>query len=877
MKSRRRLILLAILMILLVSSVSFFSTHHLYNTSLKEQRKRLLELVQSQEGVLHELGRMGTHFEAVGEHPVSRDAILALISTAHSKFHILSQTGEFTVARRAGDNVKFLILNGKIVEEDHELRTPAIGGPLAKPMQLALSGKTGTIIGTDYRGAEVLAAYTPLTLQYESLGLVVKIDIKEIKAPFIDANVMIISVGILLTMLCTFVFFRISEPIVRDIKESEKQYRVLVEGTHSFVLRANSNEIITFANQRAMGELGDKGSPLIGSSLQALLQLEALHLNSHTDGSRTNVESATKAQTVFRDGREGWVSWTISRIFDEDSSEVEYLCVGHDVTQSHLATLAQREVEERFRAIAKASPVGIVIAGEDGSLLYANEKMHELTKTSLMHLAGRGWLKRVHPEDRTMIMTSWFTPPFKGNKRREFRMTTQEGDLLWVLGQIVQLGNSEGKNIGYVLTFTDITRIKKTEAMRSRLAAAIKHAAEIVIITDIDGTIVYVNPAFEKVTGYSYTEAVGETPRILKSGEHKPKFYANLWGKLAKGKTWSGRFVNLRKNGEAYTQDSTIAPIRDNRGTIIGYVELARDISQQLVIEGQLRQAQKLESIGELAAGIAHEINTPSQYVLSNLQFIEESQSKLFTMLDRSQELVDHLKKPADDRDNDKLEALVSSAIDEKELQFLKEDVPNAVDESMDGLKRISTIVQSVKQLAHPGEMTKGYHDLNQIIRDAVTVSTNEWKYVAEIEFDLAEGLPTVNCLKGEVGQVVLNLIVNSAHAIEGEKDATCTRGTISLKTYAKDDSVVFEVKDNGTGMPESIQQRIFDPFFTTKDVGKGTGQGLAITHNVIVNMHSGSIRVESEEGNGTTFIVELPVNDADSTEEVPDDHPVSE
>jgi len=182
------------------------------------------------------------------------------------------------------------------------------------------------------------------------------------------------------------------------------------------------------------------------------------------------------------------------------------------------------------------------------------------------------------------------------------------------------------------------------------------------------------------------------------------------------------------------------------------------------------------------------------------------------------------------------------------------------LDESQTGLKRIAEIVQSVKQLAHPGEITKSFHSLNEIVTNAATVSSNEWKYTTDINFDFDENLPEVYCLKSEIGQVALNLIINGAHAIEAKIGSnTKEKGLMTISTNSIGDYAVLKVTDSGTGMSQHVVERAFDPFYTTKEVGKGTGQGLAITHNVVVNMHGGSVEVETEEGKGATFIIKLP------------------
>ncbi|MDC0335857.1 PAS domain S-box protein [Pseudodesulfovibrio sp.] len=856
---KRRFFSLALIMILLVAAISAFSTRTLYITALKEQRTRLLELVKSQASLTVELGWMALELEMSEGSDVSREDVVDHIVRAHKKFQMGGTSGEFTVGKRVGQNIQFLIVNGRIIPKGDPLSLIPLDGPKAEPMERAIFGQTGTVMGIDYKGDEVLAAYTPLPMQTEFLGLVAKVDTKKIKAPFIRANIIIFSVGLGLLLVGLGLFYKLSEPIIKEIHASEKNYRDLVEHANSFILRINTSGTIVFANEYAESQLGPEDKTMMGLDLSSLF--EEWQLDSFVDiveffgdeGARNNVP------TFFPEKEKGWTSWTAKMLINEGKPN-ELLCIGRDVTTEYLATEAQKEIEERFRGIATASPVGIAITDMDGNLIYANERMHNITGAGPVELSGVNWLERIHEENRQSLFHDWFEAEFKRNDRQEIKVVQKEGRLVWVLAQIVDLKSMHDDVIGNILTFTDITKMKEAELAQSRLTAAIEQAAEMIILTDLDANITYVNPAFCTITGYTREEAIGNNPRILNSGEKDTAFYEDLWSKLTIGNTWHGRFTNIRKDGKRYTQESTIGPIRDTVGSIIGYVGVARDISDQLISEAQLRQAQKLESIGELAAGIAHEINTPTQYVNSNMQFLADAFETYSKMLEKCQKFQESVKGGAS---LEELKTLAETVIDEEELKYLAEDIPNALTESETGLERIAEIVQSVKQLAHPGETSKSYYNLNEISRDAATVSANEWKYVTDIDFDFDEDLPSIYCLKGEVGQVLLNLIVNSAHAMNTKFKDSEEKGRIGIKTYVENENVVIEVSDNGSGMPEDVAKRAFDPFFTTKDVGKGTGQGLAITHNVVVNMHGGSIDVETEEGVGTTFTIKLPVEEA--------------
>lgn len=844
-------------MVCLVTIISVFSSYYMYTTSLNAQRVRLLDVVQMQKNVLTELG---LRYWSKGK--IDEKTIVNILVRSHSLFVKEHGSMIFVVAHRVGDHIRYLSIGGKKVAPDAPLARFPMKNELAIPMKKALSMQVGTIISKDYKNQEVLAAYTYTQLDGQLLGLVAKVDIDEIKQPFMKANGVILGVGTILTLLSVWLFFKISDPILQELHKSEESYRDLVESANSIILRVDQNFVIIFANRFAEEILASPQGTLVGSPFMELFE-EQLEMNSLEAIANWLKESTVLSPVSVRTGQgeSGWIAWRTHLMKDENE---ELLCIGTDVTTEHKVRRSQKEIEERFRALAKAAPVGIIITEMQGNLVYANETMHAITKASTVELAGKGWLNFINSPEEAAFRQTWFTNKDIGT-RSEFQLRDKENGLHWMLGQTAPLNNSDGMKVGTLITLTDISRIKNAETAQNRLTAAIDQAAEMILITDASGEIQYVNPTFSETTGYDMQEVIGQNPRILHSGEQKTDFYKQMWSTLSAGETWNGRFVNQRKNGERYTQESTIAPIRNEQGECIGYVEVARDISEQLSIEAQLRQSQKLESIGELAAGIAHEINTPTQYVTSNLQFFEDSFKTFDEMADKSFKVLDYIANNGLAEHADELKALVLNITEREEIGFLKEDLPSALNESAQGLKRIADIVQSIKQLAHPGEVTKGLWDLNDIVRDAVTVSTNEWKYCANIQMDLQESLPPIYCLKAEIGQVVLNLIVNAAHAIE-EACSGDDQGIITLRTASEEDCVILEVTDTGTGIPQAIIDRIFDPFFTTKDVGKGTGQGLAIAHNVITNLHSGKIEVSSVPGEGSTFRIKIPIEEKDQT-----------
>jgi len=275
-------------------------------------------------------------------------------------------------------------------------------------------------------------------------------------------------------------------------------------------------------------------------------------------------------------------------------------------------------------------------------------------------------------------------------------------------------------------------------------------------------------------------------------------------------------------------------------------------------LEGQLLQAQKMESIGQLAAGVAHEINTPMQSVGDNTRFVRDSINDLLKLTDQYAALLASVK---DGDVQPKQIAEIGSAIEDLDLEFIKEEIPKAIEQTLSGVDRVAEIVEAMKDFSHPGRTGKTPTDLNKAIASTIIVCRNRWKYVADLETDLQDDLPMVSCLVAEFNQVIVNIVVNAADAIGRiVGDGGEGRGLITVSTREDGEFVEVRVSDTGSGIPEKIRHKVFEPFFTTKEVGQGTGQGLAISRDVIVNKHGGTIDLDSQPGIGTTFIIRLPI-----------------
>jgi two-component system NtrC family sensor kinase len=285
---------------------------------------------------------------------------------------------------------------------------------------------------------------------------------------------------------------------------------------------------------------------------------------------------------------------------------------------------------------------------------------------------------------------------------------------------------------------------------------------------------------------------------------------------------------------------------------------LAKALDELRLTQGKLLQAQKLEAIGQLAAGIAHEVNTPAQYVTDNVSFLQRAFDKLLRLIEAQANVVEAVR--VGDATPAGLEP-VDAARASAKLDYLTRQVPRAIEQSLAGLGQVSSIVKAMKEFSHPSGTEKQPFDIHDVIESTSIVAKSEWKYVADLELDFDWNLAPVPLLRNEFSQVLLNLIVNAAHAIAAAlPPGSADKGKIVISTRAAGKNVEVRVKDSGTGIPESIRPRVFEPFFTTKEVGRGTGQGLAIAYSVVVDKHGGSLSFETEEGRGTTFIIALPL-----------------
>jgi PAS domain S-box-containing protein len=424
---------------------------------------------------------------------------------------------------------------------------------------------------------------------------------------------------------------------------------------------------------------------------------------------------------------------------------------------------------------------------------------------------------------------------------------------------------------------------------RNLLGALMENSGDNIYFKDAESRFVRCSTGMAKLFGVEHiSELIGRHDRDFFSSEHASATYEDeheiirtgvpLLAKIEK-ETW--------KSGGVTWALTSKMPFRNEAGEIVGTFGISKDITAMKVAEQelekvhkqllaeiaerkrseqerhlmelQLRQSQKLEAIGQLAAGIAHEINTPTQYVGDNTRFFKESFESIAILLRDHKEL---LEAAQNDRLTPDLVARAKEVLMAADLDYLFEQVPTAINETIEGVDRISKIVRAMKEFSHPGGKEKTSADLNKAIESTVTVARGQWKYVADMKLNLDPELPRVPCFLGEFNQCVLNLLINAAHAIGDKlKEKPGGLGLITVGTRRDGAWVEISVRDTGTGIPESARPHIFEPFFTTKEVGKGTGQGLSMVYCNIVKKHGGQVAFETEAGVGTCFLLRLPIS----------------
>jgi PAS domain S-box-containing protein len=521
--------------------------------------------------------------------------------------------------------------------------------------------------------------------------------------------------------------------------------------------------------------------------------------------------------------------------------EFEALVAARDADAMELARLAAA-VDHAADAIA--------VLDRSGRIAYVNARYEEQTgfraDEVIGRLPGRAiGMREHHAELWQTVRSGEVWSGLIETSRRDGRPATEEVT-------VAPIRDADGEITSYVAVLRDVTARRAAEAELRKLAAIAEHASDGIAVLDAEGRIEYVNPAFERQRGRTLAEVAGTRPGDNEQGLDDPSVYAGLWATVRAGEPWSGRFNVRLRDGRVLTEDAFVSPVRDADGRVTHVVVILHDVTARVVLEGQLAQARKLEAVGRLAAGVAHEINTPIQYVGENINFLVESFACLAMLLG------DVARLAGDAGDGAVPATVLRQLLADAEVDYLRAEIPQALRQSLDGIDRVAEIIRSMKELANPVQELV-ITDVNPVVRSAVTMTAAQCRGVAEVQLDLAADLPGIPCVPGGLNQALISMLVNAAESLAaarlaGDRGA----GTIRVTTRRVPDGVEIVVADSGQGMPEHVRERVFDPFFTTKPEGRGTGQGLAVAHSLIQRL-GGWIRVESEPGRGATFTIWLP------------------
>jgi PAS domain S-box-containing protein len=529
------------------------------------------------------------------------------------------------------------------------------------------------------------------------------------------------------------------------------------------------------------------------------------------------------------------------------------------------AELAVRELEERFSTAFRSSPVSMGITSiTTNCYVDVNDMFLRSSGFSRDEVIGHASADLElfdDPRDRQRLFAEVSQKGFAYCLEMRFRM--KNGDIRsgLISAQMIQL-NGEAHLLSTILDVTERREADKRLRASEAKFRCLFDSSRDAIVTMVPPSMSFLdgNPAALAMFGANTIgDLTSRGPADL-SPENQPDGRSSIdaareMNEIAM-RTGSVSFEWMHKRIDGLEFPTTVLLTRmelDSGPFLQGTV---RDISEQRRIEMELGHVRKLEAVGQLAAGIAHEINTPAQYVGDGVHFLKsafEGYQRLLREYRRAAEVVEKA------GGHEALVRAIEETAEDIDLAYLDTNVPGSLESCLDGVSRISSIVRAMKAFAHPDQREMAPADINQALQTTLTIARNEYKYVAEVMTDLAD-LPPVQCHVGDLNQVFLNLIVNAAHAIGDVVGKTGRKGQIRIKTSVDSTSVRIDVADTGSGIPEAIRQRVFDPFFTTKETGKGSGQGLAIARSIIVTRHHGSLTFDSEVGKGTNFTIRLPI-----------------
>jgi PAS domain S-box-containing protein len=656
-----------------------------------------------------------------------------------------------------------------------------------------------------------------------------------------------------------------------DLRESETKYRTLVEHIPQKIFTKDRDLVYVSCNENFAQDVGIRPDQFAGKTDYDFFPRE-LADKYRADDKRIMETGQTEDldEKYIQDGQEVWVQTLKTPIRQEDGTVIGILGVFWDITERKQAEEALKQSEDKYRTILESIEEGYYEVDIAGNLTFFNDslcRIHGYSRDELMGMNYRQYAdeetaKKVHQAFNRVYSTG---KPAKGFDWEHIR---KDGTKARAEISVSLMKDAKGQRIGFRGIMRDITERRRAEdalkESEQRYRTLVESSTDAILMTDKERKAVTCNQAFLNLFGYEKREIEGKSIRIIhQSDESFASFGKTAYPSIEKGDFFRTEWEFMHKDGTTVLPVEIVkSAVRSPDGSIAGYIAVIRDITERKRaeeerkrLETQLLQSEKMASIGQLAAGVAHEINNPTGFVSSNLKTLSDYQNDMLSLIKEYRNLISDLR--ANLGNTQVLDSLTEQAErigaleSEVDIDFIMDDTPNLIKDCQEGTERIKKIVIDLKDFAHPGEQKFQYADINKNLDSTLNVVWNELKYKATVTKEYGE-LPEVKCYPQQLNQVFMNLLVNAAQAIEKE-------GEIRISTQALDGQVQIRISDSGSGIPKENLSRIFDPFFTTKEVGKGTGLGLNVAYNII-QKHKGTIDVESEVGRGTTFRIRIPV-----------------
>jgi len=659
------------------------------------------------------------------------------------------------------------------------------------------------------------------------------------------------------------------------IRTSEERYRNIIDTILDPYYEADLAGNLTLVNDALVQNSGYSREELLGMNFGRFIdetnmqKMRDLYRKIQNSGkSFKNVE-----MTLIRKGGALQIAELSGALIrNPEGKPVGYRGITHDITRRKRMEETLCLSEERFRGAIEQMQDAYYEVDLAGKYTYVNDaicKIYQLPRAQL--LGTKISLQRQNEANLKKTVAAFQQVYQTGNSITDLEVDYIQPDGISVGNYEMSVGlikDAQGQSVGFRGIIRDITQRKKIEdslrQSEERYRTIIETIPEAYFEVDAGGNTTFCNDQYAAMIGLSKEDIHGKNFREFMDEEN-----AELMSNICKGIVRTGlpathvQFEWLNPSGNRRVSETSLSLIRDAHGDPAGFRGISRDVTEKLNQEVLEFQSRKLESVGQLAAGIAHEINTPIQFVNDNMHFMRDAAGDIFSLTSLMDDLLRRSDSGVDPSSNGLLQK-IKDRKEEIELDYLRNEIPNAIAQSMDGLQRVSRIIQAMREFSHPGGHGKTGVDINKAIESTITLTRNEWKYSSELSTSLDADLPMIKLYPSDLNQVIMNLILNATQAIEekvGREGPEKGRIEISTRLDADAGEVEIALSDTGPGIPQDIQSRIFDPFFTTKDVGKGTGQGLAIARNVIVKKHGGRIYFETKAGEGTTFYIRLPID----------------